>query len=405
MIAITTSSSISVNPRRAFPDSRGWSGEDGDRAMRRGQAVPGRRGTRPAARETVISWCISVEIPWYGRIFDFFEPIVKPRPLPDRRIAKSRFGSDVFVGGAPSPDPIRSGPGSGETSPLLHEECRTSQSSCIPRHVRGDGDLRGYAGPQPRRRPGSPFTPQSTPQWIRVGVTGRARARPRPASRDTRRRCRPGPRSGGTGRPSRGRSAAGRRGRRSRKTSWIRSRPPGRQRRGAAADQRPALGDVPVVEDVREQDRVGPVGHGVGEHVAGAEFEAVGDAVRLGHLAGDLRAPRAGPRRSRGGRDAAGARRCCRCPVPPPTSSSSRASSSGKLRAPAPGRRSWPGRRGRASGDRADASRSIADSIPSRKMNAAPCLVGLGPGGPVGPEPLDHLDDARDSRRRGRCSR
>ena len=57
---------------------------------------------------------------------------------------------------------------------------------------------------------------------------------------------------------------------------------------GATADQVPAGWDVPIVEDVREQDDVSARRHGVEEHVARDEFQSIGDAERFGHLAGHL---------------------------------------------------------------------------------------------------------------------
>ena len=57
---------------------------------------------------------------------------------------------------------------------------------------------------------------------------------------------------------------------------------------GAAVDELLALWDVPVVEDVGEEDEVAVLRQSVGEHVAGEEFEAVGDAVVVAHFEGDL---------------------------------------------------------------------------------------------------------------------
>ena len=55
----------------------------------------------------------------------------------------------------------------------------------------------------------------------------------------------------------------------------------------AAGDQVLALGDVPIVQDVRQQHRIGPGRERIAEHVPLAEFEPVGHVVALSELIRD----------------------------------------------------------------------------------------------------------------------
>ena len=65
----------------------------------------------------------------------------------------------------------------------------------------------------------------------------------------------------------------------------------GRQTR----NQRSALRNVPVVEDIRQQNDVAILGNVVREHIARLELHALDDAVLLGHFASDLEYFRAVP--------------------------------------------------------------------------------------------------------------
>ena len=48
-----------------------------------------------------------------------------------------------------------------------------------------------------------------------------------------------------------------------------------RQGGGAALHEQPALGHVPIVENIRQQNDVAIGGDGIGEHVPGNEFRAI----------------------------------------------------------------------------------------------------------------------------------
>ena len=68
----------------------------------------------------------------------------------------------------------------------------------------------------------------------------------------------------------------------------MNEQPSSRRQARTAGDQFLAGGHVPIVENVREQNDVGSGRHEVEKHVAGDQFQPVGDAERLGHLAGDF---------------------------------------------------------------------------------------------------------------------
>ena len=52
-----------------------------------------------------------------------------------------------------------------------------------------------------------------------------------------------------------------------------------RQGRGGAIQEEPAFGDVPIVEDVRQEMNIGVARKRIGEHIARAAFKPIGDPV------------------------------------------------------------------------------------------------------------------------------
>ena len=118
--------------------------------------------------------------------------------------------------------------------------------------------------------------------------------------------------------------------------------------RGAARPRsgRPASGTRPRPSRAARStagSRRRPAATRIDEHVAGQQFQPIGDAILGRHLGGDLEhlgpVPHDGPQVA----DGAASRRCCRCPCRRRRRAALSRRRAARAR-PAPARRSWPGR-------------------------------------------------------------
>lgn len=159
---------------------------------------------------------------------------------------------------------------------------------------------------------------------------------------------------------------------------------------GTVIDELLAFREVPIVQDVGEEDEVCAGGDGVGEHVGGDEVEAVGDAVLVGHFRGDLEDLRAiedggaeaGVLLQKGDGIEAGA-----------AGDIDEVAGGGCVETIGEGGGDVLGAAGEGEGEEAGGLLGFHGGLEAVAEDEGGAGVGLFAGGPVGAEALDHFDD------------